>query len=88
MGRCTNKHVKKGIVDDVERMSRCACGVVGRWALPFKRSDPTVVASLPVVEGGGIVLPVQVEKAKITQCGPVEGPMVTAASKPAPKAAP
>jgi hypothetical protein len=72
LGRCTDKHVTpEGRVREPEKLTSCACGVVKRWALPTKKSDPRVEARLPLQ--GEVVLPVVVEGGQLSSCGPVAG---------------
>jgi hypothetical protein len=68
LSRCTDKGVERGAIKDVDKLTKCACGVAKRWALPFKASDPRVEANLPLTTG--VVLPVVVDGGAITTCGP------------------
>jgi hypothetical protein len=69
--RCTDKGLSpEGRIKDAEKLSSCACGIVKRWALPLKKSDPTAQAKLPLAPG--VTLPITVESGQITACGPVE----------------
>ena len=68
LSRCTDKGVDHGAIKDVDKLTKCACGVLKRWALPFKATDPRVEANLPLTTG--IVLPVVVDGGAITICGP------------------
>jgi hypothetical protein len=73
LGRCTDKHLSpEGRVKDVEKLTSCACGVVKRWALPVKKSDPRITARLPLA--GDVVLPITVEGGQVVDCGPARGP--------------
>jgi len=75
MTRCTDKGMDNGKVTDDKKLSTCACNVVKRWSLPFKKDDPKVEANLPIVEGT-LHLPVVVEGNVVTSCGPVAGSLV------------
>jgi hypothetical protein len=75
MTRCTDKGMKDGKVSDARKLETCACNVVKRWPLPFKKDDPSVSAVLPIV--AGVELPVVVDKGAVSVCGPLRGNLVT-----------
>lgn len=69
--RCTDKGLSpEGRIKDADKLNTCACSVVKRWALPLKKSDPKAQAKLPLSDG--VVLPITVEAAQVTACGPAE----------------
>ncbi len=68
--RCANKGMKGGVIIDGDKLSRCACNVAKRWALPFRKDDPSVSADVPLAPGA--VLPLTVEGGQITTCGPAK----------------
>jgi hypothetical protein len=74
MTRCTDKGMKDGKVTDARKLETCACNVVKRWSLPFKKDDPSVSAVLPIVPG--VELPIVVDKGAIGTCGPLRGSLV------------
>ncbi len=76
MVRCTDKGMANGKVTDAKKLNTCACNVVKRWSMPFKKDDPKVEANLPIVEGT-LHLPVVVEGGAVTSCGPVAGSLLT-----------
>jgi hypothetical protein len=75
MTRCTDKGMKDGKVSDARKLETCACNVVKRWPLPFKKDDPSVSAALPIV--AGVELPVVVDKGAVSTCGPLRGDLIT-----------
>jgi hypothetical protein len=81
LSRCTDKGVDRGAIKDVDKLTKCACGVAKRWALPFKATDPRVEANLPLMTG--IVLPVVVDGGAITICGPAAAGTTTTTTTPA-----
>ena len=76
MARCTDKHFVDGKVKDKDKLATCACGVAKRWPLPLKKDDGNVVARIPLLDGGGLFLPLTVEAGAITACAAVEGPLL------------
>ena len=70
--RCADKGMKGGAIVDGDKLSRCACNVAKRWALPFRKDDPAVRADVPLAPGA--VLPLTVEAGQITACGPAKAP--------------
>lgn len=76
MARCTDKHLVDNRVKDKDKLATCACGVAKRWPLPLKKDDAKIVARVPLLESGGLVLPLTVEGGAITACDAVEGPLL------------
>jgi hypothetical protein len=67
--RCTDKGLSpEGRIKDGDKLTTCACGIVKRWALPLKKDDPPAQAKLPLSDT--VFLPITVEAAQITVCGP------------------